>query len=293
VKHAEEDIRIDTAWGSLAGTLCLPEAGRPAPLVLLIAGSGPTDRDGNNPMLPQRFDTLRHLAASLAEQGLASFRYDKRGLGDSACPGLTEETLRFDQLVEDAVACCAFLRRDARLQADTPVLLGHSEGALIAALAASAVQARAVVSVAGAGERASTLMRRQIAGALPPDLLEAATAALDALDAGGLADDVPDDLVLLFRPSVQPYLVSWFRHDPAEVLAALEAPVLLVHGADDSQVPPEHAQRLHQRHPAARLCIVAGMDHLLAIEGDVAAGARRVARETAGWLQPAAQRQVA
>ncbi|QJW85778.1 hypothetical protein HK414_09620 [Ramlibacter terrae] len=92
-------------------------------------------------------------------------------------------------------------------------------------------------------------------------------------------------LALLFRPSVQPYPVSWFRHDPARLLGATSAPVLLVHGARDVQVPPAHAQLLHDALPQARLRIVPGMDHLLAVEGDVARGVALVAGELTGWLQ--------
>src|SRR5690606_28860038 len=128
------------------------------------------------------------------------------------------------------------LQEDARF--DGLVVLGHSEGSLIGALAAEALAPRALVSVAGAGERASVLMRRQIETVVPPDLAAPALSALSALESGQLVDDVPDELVLLFRPSVQPYLVSWFRHDPADVLARCTAPVLLVHGAVDAQVPP-------------------------------------------------------
>jgi pimeloyl-ACP methyl ester carboxylesterase len=284
VTRLEEQIAIETGWGRLAGTLCLPAGAGPFPAVLIIGGSGPTDRDGNNPLLPAPFDNLKRLAHALAARGLASLRYDKRGVGASTFPGLSEETLRFDQLVDDALAWCEQLRQDRRLSRE-PVLLGHSEGALVASLAAARGGARAVVSVAGAGEKASALMRRQIQSVLPADLLGPALQALAAMEAGQAAADVPDDLVLLFRPTVQPYLISWFRHDPAEVLAMLDMPVLLVHGQADAQVPPEHALRLQERTPSAQLRLVPGMDHLLALDGDIGAGAARVAEEAASWLQ--------
>jgi pimeloyl-ACP methyl ester carboxylesterase len=278
----ETAFALPTRWGQLAGSMVLPAAGAPFPVVLLIAGSGPTDRDGNNPQLPVRIDNLKLLAEALAARGIATLRYDKRGVGGSGYPGLSEEALRFDDLVDDAVVLARALRDDARFSG--VALLGHSEGALIAALAATAAGADAVVSASGAGERASVLMRKQIQAVMPPDLSASATGALDALEAGRAAEDVPDELVLLFRPTVQPYLISWFRHHPAEVLAALDIPLLLVHGSADVQVPVQHARLLHEARPDARLCVVDGMDHLLAVSGDVRRGTVAVADEVRALL---------
>ncbi len=274
---------LPTSWGCLSGTLELPEGVGPWPGVLLIAGSGPTDRDGNNALVPAAIDNLKGLAQDLALRGVASLRYDKRGVGRSTYPGLSESALRFEDLVADAVLLAQRFGADehiARLS-----LVGHSEGALVAALAATQANAQGVVSISGAGNRASTLMRTQIEALLPPDLAQAALSALTALEAQQLVADVPDALVLLFRPSVQPYLMSWFRHDPPQVLAELALPVLLVHGSADTQVAVEHAHWLQQGRPDAKLRIVDGMDHLLSLGGDVPAGTRLVAEEVAAWLQ--------
>lgn len=277
------DIQLPTAWGKLSGTLLLPPGAGPWPAVLLVSGSGPTDRDGNTPLLPAAVDNLKRLAEALAGRGIASLRYDKRGLGASSCPGLNEQALRFEHLVDDAALLAGHLAQDARVS--RVVLAGHSEGALVAALAAQGMPVHAVVSIAGAGHRASSLIRRQIDGQLPPQLLAAAQRALDVLEREQPADEIPEELTLLFRPSVQPYLMSWFRHDPAEALARLEVPVLLVHGAADTQVGSEHARRLHEGVPQARLCIIEGMDHLLALHGDIGAGTESVAAEMAAWLE--------
>jgi alpha-beta hydrolase superfamily lysophospholipase len=278
----QSEIQLPTAWGRLAGTLVLPEGAGPWPAVVLVAGSGPTDRDGNTPLLPSAIDNLKRLAEELAGRGIASLRYDKRGLGASLCPGLSEEALRFEHLVDDAALLAGHLAQDARIS--RVVLAGHSEGALVAALAAQGMPVQAVVSIAGAGRRASSLIREQVEAQLPPELLASARKALDALEQEQPVTDVPDDLVLLFRPSVQPYLMSWFRHDPAAVLARLEIPVLLVHGSADAQLPPQDASRLQAAQPQARLRLIDGMDHIMAIGGSVPAGTGLIAAEMSAWL---------
>lgn len=281
---AEQELRVPTAWGQLAGTLLLPDGEGPWPAALLVAGSGPTDRDGNNPLLPAPIDNLKLLAQALAARGVATLRYDKRGVGGSSYPGLDESVLRFEHLVDDAVALAEVLANDSRIARVS--LVGHSEGALIAALAAEDAGAQGVVSISGAGNRASTLMRRQITGQqLPADIAQPALAALDALEAQRPVDDVPEALVLLFRPSVQPYLMSWFRHDPAQVLQELPLPLLLVQGTQDPQVGVDEVHRLHAARPDAGLLVVEGMDHLLSVQGDIAQGTRLVAERVAGWLQ--------
>lgn len=279
----EHAIALPTPWGELCGTLLVPEGPGPWTAALLVAGSGPTDRDGNNPLLPAPIDNLKRLAQALAARGVASLRYDKRGVGQSVYPGLSEEKLRFEHLVDDAVAWAEHLAADPRIA--RVVLVGHSEGALISALAAEDAQAAAVVSVAGAGSRASALMRAQIQGTLPDDLSQPALVALDALERQQPVEDVPDALVLLFRPTVQPYLMSWFRYDPPEVLGELEVPALVVHGTADPQVGVEHARLLHAAKPDARLVIVDGMDHLLSVDGDIARGTEALAQHVAQWLE--------
>jgi uncharacterized protein len=280
VEHA---LALRTPWGQLAGTLLVPHTPAPWSVALLIGGSGPTDRDGNNPLLEEPIDNLKRLAQGLAARGIASLRYDKRGVGDSVYPGLSEDALRFEHLVDDAVVLAGRLTSDRRFS--RVALVGHSEGALIAALAAQEAQPQAVVSIAGAGSRASALMRRQMGEHLPDDITQPAFAALDALEAQQPVDDVPDALFLLFRPTVQPYLMSWFRHDPPAVLAQLHLPVLLVHGSADRQVEVEQARLLQAAKPDARLELIPHMDHLLALEGDMGRGTEAVARAVAAWLQ--------
>jgi hypothetical protein len=98
----EVGIVLDTPAGKIAGSLLLPAAKGAAPVALIIAGSGPTDRDGNSSMIPGRNDSLRMLAQALAQAGIASVRYDKRGVGASAQAVQSESALRFETYIDDA-----------------------------------------------------------------------------------------------------------------------------------------------------------------------------------------------
>lgn len=257
---SEQAILLDTPGGAIAGTLALP-AGPGKPLVVLIvAGSGPTDRDGNN-ALAGRNDSLKLLATALADGGVASVRYDKRGIGASRAAAPGESALRFDTYVDDAAAWVAKLQADARFAA--PVLLGHSEGALIATVAARRGGAAALVSVAGVAQRPGAILRTQLAGKLPPDLAAANERILAGLEQGATTQDVPPALAAFYRPSVQPYLISWMQYDPAAQLAALKLPTLIVQGTTDIQVGTKEASALKAARPDALLALVPGMNHVL------------------------------
>src|SRR5579859_7330981 len=101
---AEELVQLKTPSGTIYGTLLVPSAPKRMPVVLLIAGSGPTDRNGNSAMLPAPNNSLKMLAEALAARNIASLRYDKRGIGESKAAMTAEKDLRFDTYVDDAVA---------------------------------------------------------------------------------------------------------------------------------------------------------------------------------------------
>ena len=133
--HAEEAITLDTGSGQLHGSLLLPEGEGPHPLVILHSGSGPTDRNGDNPMIQGKSSSLQKLAAGLTAAGFATLRYDKRGIGASAAAMKSEAELRFDDYISDAAAWVELCRKDPRL--GKVALMGHSEGGLTGPLAAS------------------------------------------------------------------------------------------------------------------------------------------------------------
>ncbi|HEX3069302.1 MAG TPA: alpha/beta fold hydrolase [Thermoanaerobaculia bacterium] len=256
---AIEAIVPDT---SIHSTLLLPkDTTHVMPVVLLISGSGPTDRDGNSPMLSGKNNSLKMLAEGLAMNGIASLRYDKRGVGESAKAMVSEADLRFETYIDDAAAFCEQLRGDKRFS--SVIIAGHSEGSLLGMVAAKKCNASGFISIAGAGRPAADILRTQLAGKLPPALATQSDAILKDLEAGKTTEKPPAELFALYRPSVQPYMISWFRYDPAKSIAALTVPVLIIQGTTDIQVSVDDAKRLAAANPRAKLLIVEGMNHVL------------------------------
>lgn len=255
-------VQLDTGQGTLYGSLLLPQSERPVPLALLIAGSGPTDRDGNNPEGGHN-DALKKLAQLLARHGIASLRYDKRGVAASRTAAADERQLSVERYVADVEAWASWLRDDPRF--DQLILIGHSEGALIASLAAAGSQADALISIAGPGYPIGQVLDMQLAMRLPPALLAESRRILAGLIRGQLQPQVPEPLQVIYRPSVQPYLISLLRQDPAQAFAALRIPTLIIQGSHDAQVSPDDARRLQQARPDAELALIPGMNHVMRI----------------------------
>jgi uncharacterized protein len=258
----ESPVTLDTKTGALHGTLLMPAGTTgPIPVALIIAGSGPTDRDGNTPMLPGKNNSLKMLAEALAKSGVASVRYDKRGIAGSMGAATKESDLRFTTYVDDAAAWLEWLRADTRFS--RRIVVGHSEGSLIGIMAAQRSPVSHVVSVAGAGRPIGEVLDEQLSRGLPPALLADARRILTELKAGRTVDSVPPPLLVVFRPSVQPYMISWLPIDPAQEIGRLTVPVLVVQGTTDIQASPVDAQRLAKGHPRATLEMIDGMNHVL------------------------------
>ncbi|AWA38775.1 alpha/beta hydrolase [Pseudomonas sp. 22105] len=258
----QRPVTLTTDTGELFGSLLLPKSDNPVPVVLILSGSGPTDRDGNNPD-GGRNDSLKRLAWVLAKHNVASVRFDKRGVAASLAATPDERNLSVEAYVADAVAWGQKLKADPRF--GPLILLGHSEGALIASLAAPKVDAAAVISLSGTARPIDQVLRRQLARSLPPPLMLRSNELLDSLKAGRTDDNVPAPLQVIFRPSVQPYLISLFRQDPAAAFAQLKMPALIVQGSNDIQVQVDDAKLLKAAKPDAELALIEGMNHVLRI----------------------------
>lgn len=264
----DQPITLETESGAIHGSLNLPGSPAPVPVAMIIAGSGPTTRDGNVQGMPGN-DAYRQLAEALAERGIASVRYDKRGIGESAPAAPSEADLRFEHYVDDAADWIRMLADDSRFSQVT--VIGHSEGSLIGMIAAREAGADAFVSIAGVARKASDILRDQLRPSLPAALMEQSDEILRELDAGETVEGVPGELFALFRPSVQPYLISWFRYEPTADIAQLDIPVLIVHGTTDVQVPVAEAEALAEAAKNARVQIIEGMNHVLKpVSGSVA-----------------------
>jgi len=256
-------IELNTPTGTLYGSLVLPKSDKPVPVVLIIAGSGPTDRNGNNTQ-GGRNDSLKKLAWRLAQNNIASVRFDKRGIAQSQPAAPDERTLNLDQYVTDAVAWGNLLKADPRF-ADVFVL-GHSEGALIASLAAPAMDAAGVISIAGTARPVGQVLREQLQrNNMPPGLLQRSVELIHTLESGRTDSNVPKALQVIFRPSVQPYLISLLRYDPAKAFAALKMPALIIQGTHDIQVDVHDARLLKAAKPDADLALIEGMNHVMRI----------------------------
>lgn len=257
----EEDATLATSTGDIVGTVKLPAARFPVPVVLIIAGSGPTDRNGNSPVFPGPNNSLKMIADALAGEGIASLRYDKRGIAGSRSAGRSEDQLRFDHFVSDAEAWIKQLRADRRFS--TITVAGHSEGSLIGMIAARQANADGYISIAGVGRPSTEVLMEQLSAQLPAPLLAQARDIIARIEAGQKPDSVPMILNALFRPSVQPYLTSWFAFNPATEIAKLSIPVLIIQGTTDLQVKVEDANRLAAAKQGARLVTIEGMNHVL------------------------------
>ncbi|SET87218.1 alpha/beta hydrolase [Pseudomonas graminis] len=258
----QRPISLDTGTGELFGTLLLPKSTNPVPVVLIIAGSGPTDRDGNNSD-GGRNDSMKRLALILAKHNIASVRYDKRGVAASRPATPDERDLSIEKYVDDAVAWAAKLKTDSRL--GPLILMGHSEGALVATLAAERAGAVALISVAGTGRPVDQVVREQLQDRLPPPLLARSEQLIEEIKAGKTDNDVPEPLQVVFRPSVQPYLISLFRQNPTVAFGQLKIPTLIIQGRNDMQVGVGDAELLHKAKPDSQLAIIDGMNHVLRI----------------------------
>jgi pimeloyl-ACP methyl ester carboxylesterase len=253
----EIPVTLETKTGKIFGTLRLPFSTEKIPVALIISGSGPTDRNGNNPSMKN--DALLKLAEGLSEKGIASLRYDKRGIAASRAAMTTETDLRFDDYVEDAKAWIALLKKDPRFS--TVTVIGHSEGSLIGMNAVPGL-ADKFVSLAGAGRPADEILRIQFAN-LPKASKDLIFPMLDTLKSGKKLTAVDPSFFALFRPSVQPYMISWIRHNPQEEIKKLIIPVLILQGKKDIQVSVEDATLLHNSNPRSELVFLDKMNHIL------------------------------
>lgn len=258
IRAQEQELILATGQEILKGTLLTPKENTKGTLVVFISGSGPTDRNGNQPQLQSNY--IKLLAESLAKEHIASFRYDKRGSGKSTFTS-DQQNLRFHDYANDLNSWVNYLSN--REKYDRIIVAGHSEGSLIALLAALQNQRiKGYISIAGAGRPIDIILKEQL-GKQPSELTIKAYSIIDALKKGDLVSDIPNALQPLFNASVQPYLQSWMKYDPAAEIARLKIPALIIQGDRDIQITVTDAQLLAKANPKASLRIIHNMNHVL------------------------------
>lgn len=253
-------VRLSRPPGSLAGLLLKPRNVSRPPVVLFLSGAGPMDRDGNMPGAPGKTDAIRQLAESLAVRGIASIRYDKRGVGESAKAELPEHEMRFEVFAHDAAS---WIWDTGKRSLGPLIVAGYDEGGFAGILSRRDIVADAYITLAMSARRADEILREQLLPAQPRNVSAQVDSIIRSLRKGEGVDRIPIGLSELFRPTLQPYLMSWMAYSPATELARLDKPCLVVHGAFDVQVKRAEADTLAKAQPHCMRAIIDSMTHSL------------------------------
>lgn len=263
-KYLERELSIAAKSITLYGTLLQPIDSTNNPLVIIIPGSGPTDRDGNN--VAMKNNSLKYLAEGLLKNKIASFRYDKSVLSFTKEDKEKIDSLTFDVFVDEAISVINYFQNTKKFS--KIFVAGHSQGSLVAILA-SKNTTDGFISIAGAGRTIDEILLEQI-GKNAPFLKEETQQILINLKEGKLVDEFNPMLASLFNKSVQPFLISWIKYNPQEEIKKLTIPTLIINGTKDIQVSSNEAELLHKSNENSELFIVENMNHLFKeIKGDV------------------------
>jgi len=287
VQPVERTITAPGPLAPLSGTLT--DAGAKSPVVLIIPGSGPTDRDGNSP-LGVKAAPYRLLAEGLAAHGVSSVRIDKRGMFGSKAAVTNANKVTIADYAADTASWVSSIRKATG--AKCVWLAGHSEGGLVALSAAQHPNGICgVVTIAAVGRKFADVMREQLrANPANAPILDAALKTIDTLEAGQKVETatLPVALRTLFADDVQPFIINLFAEDPAGLAARLKVPLLIVQGGQDIQVTVDDAKALAAAQPKASLALLPGVNHVLKIPaGDDRAANLRAYADPALPIAPA------
>jgi alpha-beta hydrolase superfamily lysophospholipase len=254
--HAsDEETRIRV--GAIDAVLATPPDVERPPVALLIAGSGSTDHDGNGPQIKPA--TLKKLSEQLVARKIATLRYDKRGAGGWKPEFGRPEDFRFKDYVDDAAALVDYLRSSGKFS--KVILVGHSEGGLVAILTTRRVAVDRLVLLATAARRQGDLLKAQLEKTVAPDLFAPIAKAIDTIMSGQIVDPTPPGLSI--PPSMQPGIASAFLEDPIDPLKQIIQPVLIIAGGRDRQLARLDLVALAAAAPAAKTLWLPEMNHVL------------------------------
>lgn len=265
VNAQSREVEVECEWGSISATIDMPE-GETSTAVLVVAGSGPTDRYGNSAGGLNTY-SYKMLGEGLAKEGFAVMRYDKRAIGLSAYPAEKIPALLLDDFIDDARRCVEFLHDEGF---ERVIVAGHSEGGLIALVLASEEQVKVdgIVLLCAAGYAMDEILNYQLSQQLIPmhmGLLMRSTNIIRSLKQGKQvpAEDIPAELMSLFHPTVQPFVISSMQYDPVAYAKEVKCPTLIVSGGRDIQVAPSNGERLAGAMPEAEAVLFENMTHVL------------------------------
>lgn len=259
-KTFTEDELSVTKW--IDGTLLTPNAYEKPSLAIIIAGSGPTNRNGNQNFLKN--NSLKKLAEGLTINGIATFRYDKR-IVKQIRQGKVDNDIMFDDFVSDASDVIDYFIEKKTYS--YIYIIGHSQGSLVGMLAAKD-KADGFISLAGAGNNIGDVLVEQVAQ-MAPKLGEETQRIVDLLKEGKTTTDYPSELASLFGPDLQDFMINWMKYNPTEIVKSLKMPILIINGTKDLQVSENEAQLLKEANDKATLTIIENMNHVLfEIKGD-------------------------
>lgn len=255
----EKNISIDAF---IDGTLLLPNAIENPVLAIIISDYGPTDRNGNQNF--SKHNSLKKLATSLTNNGIATFRYDKRTSKQLKTGQLNPDTL-FDDFVLDAKSVLSFFK--AQNYFSKLYIIGHGQGSLVGMLAINP-SVSGFISISGSGKNIGDVIIEQI-NATARQYIDDTKKVVKQLKAGKTTTDFPKALSSMFNIETQPFMISWMAHTPSEVIQSINLPILIINGDKDLQVPVEEAHLLAQANTQTTLQIIKNMNHVLfTIEGD-------------------------
>jgi pimeloyl-ACP methyl ester carboxylesterase len=261
--YIEQEVFIPTNSVTIHGTLINPILKGKKPLIILIPGSGPTDRNGNN--VAMKNNSLKYLAEKLNENNIASYRFDKSVLSFSKEQLASADTLTFESFINDSKAVISYFKNLKKYS--KIIVAGHSQGSLVGMIASNN-KADAFISLAGAGRSIDEILIEQI-GKQAPFLITDTEKVLNELKKGNTVEEFNPMLVSLFNKSVQPFLISWIKYNPQEEIKKLTIPILIINGSKDIQVSNLDAELLHKSNPNSQLKIIAEMNHIFKeIKGD-------------------------
>jgi len=259
LSYTSADISINQI---IEGTLLSPNADKQASLAIIISDYGPTDRNGNQNF--QKNNILKKLGTALAENGIASFRYDKRTVKQIR-RNVINNNISFVDFVTDAKAVIAYFKTQNTYS--KLYVIGHGQGSLIGILA-SDEYVDGLVSIGGSAKNIGDVIVSQI-NATARQYVEETKKVIQSLKEGKTTRDFPPALGSMFNFETQPFMISWIAHEPLEIIQNLTIPIAIINGTKDLQVPIEDAKQLADAAKNAQLYTIENMNHVLfTIQGD-------------------------